>query len=248
MIKSSLSYLLYFTTTSEISPPVNVICPDWRLPLTFFGRRYNSTAEMSYDGVGFFLNHSGTFARYTLKNIAWNQLFTDTEIFLPVRCRPYYIRKPANTVIFHCTGQALNNISTGERIYKICSSNFNCSSSGIHHFKYVFGRGNASDAHNRNFDGGRNLPYHTYCDRKRALPEKPPVLFASSGFPVLRFILIPSNVFIRLMPSAPAASQAFRKLCDISNVRGQFDNDRFLAIRLTAAVIFAAASGFWFRN
>lgn len=137
------------------------------------------------------------------------QLFTDTEIFLPVRCPPLLYPKAANTVIFHCTGQALNNISTGERIYKICSSNFNCSSSGIHHFKYVFGRGNASDAHNRNFDGGRNLPYHTYCDREEGASRKAAGFIREQRLSRFKVILIPSNVFIRLMPSAPAASQAF---------------------------------------
>ena len=42
-----------------------------------------------------------------------------------------------------------------------------------------------------------------------ALPENPPILLAITGRRRLMSILIPSMVFIRVRPSAPASSQAF---------------------------------------
>ena len=42
-----------------------------------------------------------------------------------------------------------------------------------------------------------------------ALPENPPILLAITGRRRLMSILIPSMVFIKVRPSAPASSQAF---------------------------------------
>ena len=52
-------------------------------------------------------------------------------------------------------------------------------------------------------------PTHSYgvLPGKIAGPEKPPILLAITGFFVFRSIRIPSSVFTREMPSAPAFSQ-----------------------------------------
>ena len=78
---------------------------------------------------------------------------------------------------------------------------------------------------------------------KTAGPERPPVVFARRGFLVFRSIRIPSRVLIRLMPSAPASSQAFA----IDTMSVTFGESLamagFVVTAFTALITLAAASG-----
>ena len=78
---------------------------------------------------------------------------------------------------------------------------------------------------------------------KMAGPEKPPILLAMTGLRVRRSMRIPSRVLIRLMPSAPASSQALA-METISVTFGEsLMMTGFFVTFFTAAVTSAAASG-----
>ena len=69
------------------------------------------------------------------------------------------------------------------------------------------------------------------------------MVFAITGFFVLRSILMPSRVFMRLIPSAPASSQAFAMLTISVTLGESFMITGFLVTALTALVTSAAARG-----
>ena len=96
--------------------------------------------------------------------------------------------------------------------------------------------------------GMETASYTSYTMRsaigKTALPENPPFIFFKTGFFVLRSILMPSNVFIRLTASAPPLSQAFA----ISVMSVTFGESLiiigFVVTDLTALVTSSAADAF----
>ena len=78
---------------------------------------------------------------------------------------------------------------------------------------------------------------------KMAGPEKPPMVFAITGFLRFKSMRIPSMVLIRLMPSAPASSQALAMDTMSVTLGESLIITGFLVTALTARVTSAAASG-----
>ena len=76
-----------------------------------------------------------------------------------------------------------------------------------------------------------------------AAPEKPPMRLAITGFLVFRSMRIPKRVLIRLMPSAPASSQAFAMATMSVTLGESLMMTGFLVTALTALVTVAADAG-----
>ena len=78
---------------------------------------------------------------------------------------------------------------------------------------------------------------------KSAGPDMPPVLLARSGFLALRSRRMPITVLMRLMPSAPASSQALAMSAMLVTLGESLTMTGFLTASLTARVTDAAALG-----